>query len=109
MTDSELRVFLFGLFLITLEFSAKMLENRPPIIGGVLWEIYFLAFRPEMPIQHTIWGQTKFKLPKYPQSGSKAMSVERKKSESQFITMVCTYNNSVLKAPLGTDSKAVRS
>ena len=30
-----------------------------------------------------IWGETKFQLPEFPQSGSKAMSVEgRKKKES---------------------------
>ena len=31
-----------------------MLENRPPIIGGVLWGVYFISFCPKMTLEERI-------------------------------------------------------
>ena len=35
--------------------------------------------------------ETKFQLPEYPRSGSKAMRIEERKREEEVLTMVSTY------------------
>ena len=46
------------------------------------------------------WGETKFQLQEYPQTGSKAMSVEREKKEREsMITMVSTCTPEPNKHP----------
>ena len=46
--------FLFCLFLLPQAFLGKMLYNRPPIIGGVLWGVYYIKFCPKMPVAKEI-------------------------------------------------------